>query len=865
MNYFTYSNQLLNSYKISLLVPVINAQVIKETYLTPYSIPIDDVIVFSLHQSQTKKKTPVKEIKAFIQEELVEVITDYSVEYLLVADAEYFKALTGVTKVDSYIGYVENCVYGNWKVIYVPNYKAIFYNPSEVQKKIDIGMNTLVSALSDTYADPGSSIIDYEYYPTTYDDIRETLNDLLDLDKPLSIDIEAFSLRHVQAGIGTISFAWDKHNGVAFPVDYIPIEGATEAPYGVQGYNKEVRELLKEFFIAYCNKSLYHNISYDVYVLIYQLFMADILDTPGLLNGLDILLKNWDDTKLISYLATNSCAGNNLSLKDQAQEFAGNYGQEEIKDIRNIPLSVLLRYNLVDSLSTWHVYEKHWPTVIKDQQKDVYTAIFKPAIVDIIQMQLTGLPISMPHVKEARVLLEQDESNAMAKISNSKIIKDFTWILREEWAKAKNQKLKVKRVTAHDSKEEFNPGSGLQLQKLLFEYLGLPVLGYTKAKQPSTKGDDLKALRHHAKDTKVVDLLNAIIDFKAVNKILNTFIPAFEKAELGKDDWHYLFGNFNLGGTVSGRLSSSGPNLQNLPSSGTKYAKIIKACFRAPPGWIFAGLDFDSLEDKISALTTKDRNKIKVYTDGYDGHCLRAYAYYQEDMPDIVETVESINSISKVHKDKRQYSKEPTFLLTYGGTFYGLMKNCGFSKEKSQKIENRFLELYADSVAWVQEKLNQASKDGYVTVAFGLRVRTPLLHQVVRGNRKTPYEAEAEGRTAGNALGQSWGLLNNRAASEFMQKVRKSEFKYDIRPGAHIHDAQYYLIRDDVDAIQYTNEHLVEAVEWQDHPDIYHDQVKLGGKISLFFPSWGDEITIPNGASEKTIREKIASHMKNLP
>ncbi|TGW14442.1 hypothetical protein EIL50_05525, partial [bacterium NHP-B] len=86
-----------------------------------------------------------------------------------------------------------------------------------------------------------------------------------------------------------------------------------------------------------------------------------------------------------------------------------------------------------------------------------------------------------------------------------------------------------------------------------------------------------------------------------------------------EDGAYYIFGNFNLGGTVSGRLSSSGPNLQNIPSSGTPYAKMIKKCFVAPPGFIFVGADFASLEDRISALTTRDPMKLKVYTDGYDG------------------------------------------------------------------------------------------------------------------------------------------------------------------------------------------------------------------------------------------------------
>ena len=113
-----------------------------------------------------------------------------------------------------------------------------------------------------------------------------------------------------------------------------------------------------------------------------------------------------------------------------------------------------------------------------------------------------------------------------------------------------------------------------------------------------------------------------------MDKIITSFIPAFRNAQPGPDGWHYLFGNLNLGGTVSGRLSASEPNLQTIPS-GSKYAKKIKKCFEAPPGWIFCGLDFASLEDRISALTTKDPQKLKVYMgvvvysvtiDGVDHH-----------------------------------------------------------------------------------------------------------------------------------------------------------------------------------------------------------------------------------------------------
>ncbi len=110
-------------------------------------------------------------------------------------------------------------------------------------------------------------------------------------------------------------------------------------------------------------------------------------------------------------------------------------------------------------------------------------------------------------------------------------------------------------------------------------------------------------------------ILKLLISITEVDIIINTFLKAFlDKTIKKSDNIYYLHGNFNLGGTVSGRLSSSKINLQNLPSTGSIYAKHIKECFVAPAGWIFTGADFNSLEDMISALTTKDPNKLKVYT-----------------------------------------------------------------------------------------------------------------------------------------------------------------------------------------------------------------------------------------------------------
>jgi DNA polymerase-1 len=500
------------------------------------------------------------------------------------------------------------------------------------------------------------------------------------------------------------------------------------------------------------------------------------------------------------------------------------------------------------------------PQVIQYGQEELYNTLFKPALVDIIQMQLTGLPVDMPAVAAARVALEADSNNARTTIANSvSVLECVDVLLKPAKAEAMNKKWKVKRITAAEVPFEFNPRSAPQIQQLLFKFYALPVLEKTDAGHPSTEGDVLKALMAHTNDPEILSVLQALVDFKAVDIILGTFIPALEGAVLGPDGWHYLYGNFNLGGTVSGRLSSSDPNLQNLPSTGSKYAKIIKTCIKAPPGWLFAGADFLSLEDRISALTTKDPNKQKVYLEGYDGHSLRAYSYYPEAFVGVPETVTAINAIAKTHPELRQSSKKPTFTLTYQGTYATLMRNCGFTEEKAREIEANYHKLYAHSDAWLQCKLDQAAVDGYVTLAFGLRLCTPLLHQVIRGTRKVPSEAAAEGRTAGNALGQSWGLLNTRAGLAFMRIVRQSKHRYDVRPCAHIHDAQYYLVRDCEETVLFTNTHLCGEMAWQDHPEIAHPDIPLGGELDIFYPNWASKITIPNGADAATLHKTISS------
>ena len=192
------------------------------------------------------------------------------------------------------------------------------------------------------------------------------------------------------------------------------------------------------------------------------------------------------------------------------------------------------------------------------------------------------------------------------------------------------------------------------------------------------------------------------------------------------------------------------------------------------------------------------------------------------------------------------------------------MNNCGFSEEKAKLVEKRYHDLYKVSDDYVQGKLKQACDDGYITAAFGLRVRTPLLGQIIWDSGVIPYEAMAEGRTAGNALGQSYCLLNNRAANAFMEAVWASEYSLDIKPVAMIHDAIYILVRDDPKVMEFTNRELTKAMQWQELPEIQHPEVTLGGALDIFWPTWAKAVTLDEKADEAEIIQVCSEHKQKI-
>lgn len=652
MKHFLFEEHPGNHYQVAVLMKstAFNKQELLTTYVKPLNalgLISNKLIAFTLKYNSVGK-APVKHIKEYL-ELLLAALTSLQTEYLYVTDANYFKVLAGVTKADPHFGYICPCTikgYTHLKVVLGINYQQLIYNP-DLQAKLDQGLLALASDIQGTYEAPGTGIIHSAQYPASHQAIQEALNSLHQ-HAELSADIEAFSLRFNEAGIGTIGFAWDTHNGLAFACDYVLMGQVVNSAvthidgmYGVKVPSAAIRAMLKEFFCTYKGKLTWHRSMYDLKVLIYTLWMKDLMDTAGLLEGLEVMTRLFDDTLIITYLATNSTAGNTLGLKHLAHPFAGNWAKDDIKDIRKIPLPELLQYNLVDCLSTNYVKETYYPIMVQDKQLEIYNTIMLPSVKTLLQTELTGMPMSKAKIAEIKAKLTSMLNGYMETIMGNGLIQTMNLLVQTKSMETANAKLKTKQHPIEKFMDEvFNPNSGPQLQRLLYDLMGLPVLDYTDTKQPATGADTIEKLIHHTKEPLYKALLAALIGHGQVSKILNTSIPAFEKGiEKADDGIIWLHGSFNIGGTVSGRLSSSDPNLQNIPAN-SLFGKLIKECFTAPDGWLMVGADFNSLEDYVSALTTKDPMKLKVYTDGYCGHCLRAYSYFKNEAPEIQQAVE---------------------------------------------------------------------------------------------------------------------------------------------------------------------------------------------------------------------------------
>ncbi|MCH2098271.1 MAG: DNA polymerase, partial [Pseudomonadales bacterium] len=270
---------------------------------------------------------------------------------------------------------------------------------------------------------------------------------------------------------------------------------------------------------------------------------------------------------------------------------------------------------------------------------------------------------------------------------------------------------------------EFNLGSTKQLQEILYEKLGLPVIRKTPKGAPSTAEPVLSELAHE------YELPRIVMDYRSVSKLKSTYTDTLpEQIDPGTGRIHT---SYHQAVTATGRLSSSEPNLQNIPIR-TVEGRRIRQAFVAPPGRVLLAADYSQIELRIMAHLSGDPGLTRAFAEGLDVH--RATAAEVFDV-----------SLDEVEADQRRSAKAINFGLIYGMSAFGLARQLGIDRKDAQAYIDRYFERYPGVRDYMDRTRAQAADDGYVETLFGRRLYLP---EIRVQNQQRRQAAE---RTAINA------------------------------------------------------------------------------------------------------------------
>jgi len=743
--------------------------------------------------------------------EFLETIADI----IVVDNEEIFKLLTG-RKYDFHLMLQTISVKSSkMKCILIP--PSNYFNKELVKHSIKY-VNQFIENTKIEYLKNTNIIIKNEFGKDEY-------NSLINI-PVLTCDIETTGLSFYNDSIVSIAFGIDKYTSIAIDL------------------RNDDLLTLEIFFKTYKGKLIFHNASFDLKFLMYKLF-KDIYSIRKTLYYL-----NYEDTMLLTYVNINSTNDYSLSLKANTMEYTGHYALE-VEDISKYSTYEILRYNGIDTLATYYLYEKY-----NTIDNKAYI-VLKNSINYLVQMMLTGMPVNLVTVEQGKESISNLTKKARTTINNLSFLPEFIKKCNEEEMVKTNSKLKklVKPIECFNL--SYNPSSSKQTQKLLYDFLKLPIIDITDKKQPSTGSKTLHKLLNYVEGEPKI-LIEQLLILSESSTVLSSFIGKFKEISLPSIIFNCdcINGDFILGGTISGRLSSRNPNLQNIPS-GSIHGKVIKECFEAPKGYLIAYADYSALEDRIVAILSKDPAKTAIFTKGLDSHSLNAYGYYHSQMPDIQTNisdidnidVEAINSIATKYKALRNRSKSSTFALNYKGTYMTLHKKNGIPLKEAIEIEEGHRKIYKRLHQFSEENKQFAINNGYVECAFGLKVQTPILYSKVNNNL-----SEQEARSSNNAVTQSWGLLVNRALVELNQRIIENNIK-DIFFINQIHDCVMLLVKEDVPTIKWLNDNLIDCMLWQEDiikSDLIHLEVAMDiGK------KWSKLISLENNASLEVIQKTL--------
>jgi len=283
------------------------------------------------------------------------------------------------------------------------------------------------------------------------------------------------------------------------------------------------------------------------------------------------------------------------------------------------------------------------------------------------------------------------------------------------------QRLDELEIEAHNlAGKSFNLSSPKQLQQILFEELKIPVIKKTPKGAPSTAEEVLQEL---ALD---YPLPKVILENRGLSKLKSTYtdkLPLMVSPKTGR-----LHTSYHQAVTATGRLSSTEPNLQNIPIRSEQGRKIRRA-FIAPKDYKIVAIDYSQIELRIMAHLSNDKGLVTAFSEGKDVHRATAAEIFAVDLDEVTT-------------DQRRSAKAINFGLIYGMSAFGLAKQLNIGRNQAQEYQNKYFERYPGVLTYMEETRQQASEQGFVETLFGRRLYLPDIN-AKNGMRKKAAERAA--------------------------------------------------------------------------------------------------------------------------
>ncbi len=469
----------------------------------------------------------------------------------------------------------------------------------------------------------------------------------------LCLDTETTSINPIDAELVGLSFSVEE--GKAF---YVAVPAERKKAERIVNIFKPLYESTKILKIG-------QNIKYDMVVLMnygvrltapmFDTMLAHYVLQPEQKHNMDILAET-----LLNYQTIH------------IDELIGPNGKSQ-KNMRDLSPADICDYAAEDADITLRLYNVLKPRLKEADVEDLFYNIEMPLVPVLAEMEMNG------------VLLD---TNALAE--TSKVFTDrMTQIEKNIYELAGHQ---------------FNIASPKQVGEVLFgEMKIVDKPKKTKTGQYVTSEEVLQQLRSKA------PIVDHILEHRGLKKLLGTYVDALPK--LINPHTGHIHTSFNQAVTATGRLSSSDPNLQNIPVRG-EDGKEIRKCFIPEPGCLFFSADYSQIELRVMAHLSGDKNMIEAFREGYDIHAATAARIYKED-------------INNVTRDQRTKAKRANFGIIYGITVFGLAERLEISRDEAKQLIDGYFETFPQVHDYMEKAKQLAREHGYAETFFHRRRYLP--------------------------------------------------------------------------------------------------------------------------------------------